>query len=293
MGKEIITVIVLSYNHEAYLEESIMAVTAQTYPDIQLIVTDDFSKDGSADLIRKLAAQQNLETVINSRNEGLNATLSKALALAKGEYISIISADDFMLPQKVQQQFAFISKGGFDGVYANGYSLEGDIKREIILNPVFEQGDRKAILNFIYQYDWGAPLLQSGMFHKQIWQDATKLRSDFKSDDWAFLINAFQKFKIGFIREPLFVYRLHSDNSYKKYWTTFPMRIDVASRLVPEEHRCKSVANILFSQGQYLLSDKFYVKGLKFQLASLIVKPSFNNFVNMIKSVLVAIKHKF
>lgn len=293
MDNELITVIVLCYNHKNYLDESIAAVYAQTYPNIQLIVTDDFSTDGSAELIKKLSEGRKFEIIINEKNKGLNVTLADALSHAKGEYISIISADDYMLPEKTAKQFTFLKKYGKDGVYSNGYSLTATTKELIKLNPVFSSGDNQQVLNYIYQYDWGAPLLQSGLFHKDVFIQTLPLRMEYKSDDWAFIIKAFEKFNIGFLNEPLFCYRLHSDNTFKKYWFTLPMRIDVVSRLIPENYRSKAIANILLSHGQHMMANNYFLKGIRFQLGSLAINFSGRNLVLVVKSMIIGIRNKF
>lgn len=293
MHNDVITIIVLCYNHESFLEQSINAVYAQTYTNIQLIVTDDCSIDGSVALIQQLKAERNFETVINEKNIGLNATLARALALAKGEYIAIISADDYMLPHKTATEYNFLKQHDFEAVYANGFSVENNNQRLIKLNPVFQSGNNKAILEYVYQYDWGAPLLQSGLFHKTVWVHTLPLRVQYKSDDWAFLIYTFQHFKTGFINEPVFCYRLHANNTFKKYWFTFPMRMDVVSTLVPEAYRVKATANMLLSQGQYIMQIDSFFQGLKMQFAAIVMNFSGKNIIAMLKSIATYFKNKF
>src|ERR671920_250671 len=114
----------------------------------------------------------------------------------------------------------------------------------------FDNYQQDKALRYLYQSDWGAPLLQSALFRKQVWVDLAGLRKEYKSDDWAFLIKCMEQFKIGFINKPYFCYRLHDNNTYKKYWNTFPMRIDIAARLVPYKYRTKTISNIFLTQSQ-------------------------------------------
>lgn len=293
MNNPTVTVIVVCYNHAQYLEECIQSITNQTYKNIELIVADDFSEDGSVELCKQLNQKFNFTFLPNEKNIGLNNTLIGAIMHATGSYISIIAADDYMHIDKIIKQINYLINNGKDGVYATGFSVSNDKKEYIKLNPVFLQNNNKKILNYIYQCDWGAPLLQSGLFSKKIVNDLLPLRKQYKSDDWAFLIKAFEMYDIGYINEPLFYYRLHPTNTHKKYWTTFPMRVDIVCNLIPDQYRIKALSNIMLSQGQYLMADNKFFDAIKFFLNSLILNFSFNNTLLMFKSTAFVIKRTF
>lgn len=275
MINPIVTIIVVCYNHAAYLEECISSIANQSYENIELIVADDFSTDESAELLLKLSKKENFIFLPNECNIGLNNTLIRAIELAKGSFISIIAADDYMHYNKISTQLSYLTTTGKDGVYSTGFSVTDNKKEIILLNEVFLQNDNKKILNYIYQFDWGAPLLQSGLFSTKIIKDLLPLRKQYKSDDWAFLIKAYEQYDIGYINEALFYYRLHPTNTHKKYWQTFPMRVDLAAGLIPAEYRIKALSNIMLTQGQYLMADKNVFAACKFYLNSLIFNFSF------------------
>lgn len=109
MHAPLITVIALCYNHARFLVECLDSIAAQTHADFQLIVTDDASKDNSANLIEQwLAAHRPDATFIqHERNRGICATLNEALAEAKGQFISMIATDDRWTPDKLSTQLQF------------------------------------------------------------------------------------------------------------------------------------------------------------------------------------------
>ena len=287
MNNPRVTVIVVCYNHLQYVEESIYSVLNQTFKNVELIVADDHSLDGSVELLTKLSKRLGFLFFANERNTGLNNTILKALESSTGSFISILASDDYIKPDKTEKQVKYLLETGKEGVYANGFSVINEKKELIKLNPVFTQKDNNKILHYIYQYDWGAPLLQSGLFSKKMVTNLLPLRKEYKSDDWVFLIKAFEQHNTGYMDEPLFYYRLHPTNTHKKYWFTFPMRMDIAARLVPDAYRTKTISNILLSQGQYLLADKKIFSGLKFFMSSLFLHFSFNNMIFMAKSIAV------
>lgn len=293
MNKPLVSIISICYNHEEYLEKAVDSFINQTYGNVQLIMADDASTDGSAALLKKLSEKEGFVFINNIKNIGVNNTISLCLAQAKGEYVCLISADDYMHPDKTRKQVEYLLNTGKDGVYANAFAFTENEVRVVKCNPVFIKNDKKAVLNRLYQYDWGGPLIQSALFKSEVLETLAPLRADFKSDDWAFAIKCYQDYHIGYIDEPLFYYRLHENNTHKKYWYTFPMRIDIISRLVPENFQLKALSNIMQSQGSYLIGDKHFGKGLRFYFASVFLNFSFKNLLIMAKTIAVSIKNRF
>lgn len=101
-----VTVIVTSYNHQAYLEQCLDSIAAQTRRPAQVIVIDDFSQDDSADLIEHWLreASQNYTFLRHEHNMGLNASLNEALAITDGRYFLHVSADDWAEPDRIERQ---------------------------------------------------------------------------------------------------------------------------------------------------------------------------------------------
>jgi glycosyltransferase involved in cell wall biosynthesis len=88
----VISVVIPSYNHAAYIGEAIESVLTQTYEDWELIVIDDGSQDGSVDIISDYA--DNRITLITQENAGAHAAINRGISLAKGQFISILNSDD-------------------------------------------------------------------------------------------------------------------------------------------------------------------------------------------------------
>ncbi|HCL51805.1 MAG TPA: glycosyl transferase, partial [Pseudomonas sp.] len=93
----LVTVIIASYNHGPYIEQSILSVLNQTYPHIELLVVDDGSTDDSVERIERLQAQHGFDFRVQ-RNKGLTHTLNEAIARARGTLIAPFGSDDNMMP---------------------------------------------------------------------------------------------------------------------------------------------------------------------------------------------------
>lgn len=104
----LVTVIALCFNHERFLRECLESIAAQTHTGFQLIVTDDCSKDASADFIQEWLATHRPDAIFirHTQNLGLCKTLNEALTHATGEFISMIATDDAWEPDKIERQVA-------------------------------------------------------------------------------------------------------------------------------------------------------------------------------------------
>ena len=93
----LVTVIACCYNHERFLVECLEGIRKQTYPNIQIILTDDFSQDKSVALIEHWIQTYHVacDFIKHEVNLGLPRTLNLALEQAKGKYVSLVSMDDF------------------------------------------------------------------------------------------------------------------------------------------------------------------------------------------------------
>lgn len=106
MDKDLVSILLPVYNGEAYLENALLSVQAQSYPSYELLVLDDGSTDASAAIVKRYAQDDSrIKLIINERNMGLTATLNKGLMLAQGAFIARIDADDLWSdPRKLELQ---------------------------------------------------------------------------------------------------------------------------------------------------------------------------------------------
>ena len=93
-----ISVIVAVYNAEAYLEECVESVLTQSYRDIELILIDDGSTDGSGDLCDALAENDGRIVTIHRENGGVSQARNTGLDAAKGDVIAFVDCDDYIFP---------------------------------------------------------------------------------------------------------------------------------------------------------------------------------------------------
>ncbi len=93
-----VTVVLPCYNYGHYLPTAVASVLEQPSVDVELILIDDASPDGSADVVRAIAADERIRPILHSVNRGHIATYNEGLALAAGDYVVLLSADDALTP---------------------------------------------------------------------------------------------------------------------------------------------------------------------------------------------------
>lgn len=105
-GNPRVTVIAACYNHERFVEECLDSICAQNYPNLQLIITDDASTDGSVQVIDRWieATGTTAEFICHRVNVGFPATLNEARLRVAGEFLTVIAADDLMEPGRLAAQ---------------------------------------------------------------------------------------------------------------------------------------------------------------------------------------------
>jgi glycosyltransferase involved in cell wall biosynthesis len=105
----LVTVTVAVYNSAHVVAETIESVLAQTYRNIELIIVDDASKDGSAEVIQRYTDPR-IVFVRNEVNQRLAAGRNEGLRRAKGEYVAWIDHDDVWMPEKLALQVAYMER---------------------------------------------------------------------------------------------------------------------------------------------------------------------------------------
>jgi glycosyltransferase involved in cell wall biosynthesis len=94
-----VTIITVTYNAEKYLEDCIRSVLGQTYPNIEYLIIDGGSKDGTVRIIRNYENQ--LASWVSEKDGGMYDALNKGMGMATGEVIGILNSDDMLYDDTV------------------------------------------------------------------------------------------------------------------------------------------------------------------------------------------------
>jgi glycosyltransferase involved in cell wall biosynthesis len=98
-----VSCVVAVYNGETYLSEAIDSLLAQTYPNLEIVVVNDGSTDGTADVIRRFGDRLRL---LHQANHGVSIARNRGVELSSGELLCFLDADDRVDPRKLTMQVA-------------------------------------------------------------------------------------------------------------------------------------------------------------------------------------------
>lgn len=108
MASPTVSVIMPAYNAERFVGEAIQSILDQTFTDFEFLIHDDGSTDGTLDILKSFAAQDDRIRLTYSENRGVFATRNAMMETARGEYFAVMDADDIALPDRFRKQVAFL-----------------------------------------------------------------------------------------------------------------------------------------------------------------------------------------
>jgi glycosyltransferase involved in cell wall biosynthesis len=124
-----ISVYITSYNQKQYLTEAIESVLAQTLSPSQIIIIDDFSSDGSQDLIAGYAARYRtlITPMYHSQNIGVGQSRIDALRAVTGDFVTYVDGDDRFLPAKLEKEARLLHENPERVIaFSNNYYVRAD-----------------------------------------------------------------------------------------------------------------------------------------------------------------------
>lgn len=237
----LVSVVVASYNHASFIIRALHSVYSQTWKDVELIVIDDASTDGTLEAANKFLSRQDMrkrfqriEIIKNDVNLGAPATLNKGLEKASGEWLTILNSDDFYMPERFTRLIQVLTEQnrehGFTGlqlVDKNGTEIKNHRFSSLFASLYDRISNAKSI---------GFPILDENIAHtsgniffsRKIYEKIGGFINLKLSHDWDFLIRLLAIEEPAFVPDPLYCYRLHGNNTFGqvKFSETFdPMII--------------------------------------------------------------------
>jgi len=106
--KPLVSILISAYNAEQWIGETLQSALAQTWPNKEIILVDDGSRDQTAKIARRFASQG--VTVLSTENRGLSAGQNYAYKHSRGDYLQYLDADDLLARDKIERQLATLRK---------------------------------------------------------------------------------------------------------------------------------------------------------------------------------------
>ena len=209
----VVSVVIPTYNHRAYVLDTLASVFAQTFTDYEVIVVNDGSPDDTAEVLRPLVEAGRIR-YFEQPNQGQAAARNRGIAEARGEFIALLDDDDLWPPDSLANR-VYVLGGhpacvlvygvvevlghGAGSRWPNGNAPSGDVFQAFAADGwIYSPGQtliRRSALD------------QVGCFDPTIWG----------TDDWDLYLRLAQVGRFQFIPELVFYYRIHASNSTKKW----------------------------------------------------------------------------
>ena len=162
MNQPLVSIIVPVYNAEVYLGPCLERLRSQTWPDLEIILVNDGSTDGSGQLCAAAARVDGRIRFLDRPNGGVSAARNAALAAAKGDYLQFSDSDDLLTPDATETLVRAAQVTGADLVISHFFRVDGEkqaqrghIKGERLLTrQEFAQEMVKAPANYYYGALW-------------------------------------------------------------------------------------------------------------------------------------------
>ncbi len=208
-----VSVMVITYNSEKFIQETLESIKNQTYSDYEIVISDDCSTDSTPKILQQFKEENNnieIKLNFNQKNLGITSNSNKALSMCKGEYISIMGGDDLMRPGKLEKQVSvFQSLKDASIVYHNLRVFESATDQQLYLyNDKFKPRTGDVDNLILYGTFMGAcSVMVKNNYPTIMFDEEIPIASD-----WLFEIESARYGNIYYIDEVLGDYRRHSSN---------------------------------------------------------------------------------
>jgi len=206
----LVTIIIISYNHNEYINDAIESVYQQSYDNFELLVIDNDSKDGTAGTLKKLSQKYDFK-FIKQRNIGAPRTLNKYIPECRGIYIKSFSGDDYLHKDYLIEMVSFMEDNPFFGMAYCRTIFVNKNKEDISLNNNKRYKSGNVFKELIFKkYHPPAP---SYIFRKDILIELGLFDCRLKYiEDFYILLSISKEYSIGFLDKYLVYQRKHEDN---------------------------------------------------------------------------------
>lgn len=273
----LVSVVMTAYNSTPYIEDSVRSVWDQSYQNLELVVVDDASSDGTLAILKELSQKSPIPMKVfhNEENQGPNRTQNRAVNLAEGDLIAFLASDDKFAARRFESQVRLFNQDPeLKIVYGNGWSFAGDqliarLHDENVKKLLSQNADE--ILRYLYTHS--SPFfLQTALVKKKFLLECGGNDEKVLADDWVLNIRFFQRLQrlggFAFVDEDLAYYRIHDRNLHKNFSRQITLKKEVIEGYTPGSLKFEALANIYGKQAQISFANSRQLTAVKYLLLS-------------------------
>lgn len=211
----LVSVLLLSMNHETYIGQCIQSILDQTYQNIEIIYLDNASTDRTYAIGKKELEQSGIpfKIFLNKNSKSISANLNFLLENASGKYISPLSTDDWFAPENIEKKVTYyFDNPNVGALFSNGwYYYENEKKSVLNDSSTFKRGKlfKEVLLNPDCIFYVGV------MYKREIFEQVGNWDEDLMIEDVDMYIRIGSVAEIDFINDPLVFYRRSNESASK------------------------------------------------------------------------------
>lgn len=211
-----LNVVLITYNHEKYIRESLKSIIEQcTNFKFNIIVADDCSTDKTLEIIKSIEAETDIPFIYlqSGENLGIKKNYKRAFEACTAEYVAIMEGDDIWHdPYRLQKHFSFMNEHLECSMSFNQYIVKNFEKNEMHVQPLFfaEKGERyRIITGHDLAYDNLIGNFSTCVYRTAYLKKLPKRYHEIFAYDWLLNILMSQMGCIGCLLQPMSIYRIH------------------------------------------------------------------------------------
>lgn len=217
----LVSLIVASYNHAAFLPRRMDSLIAQTYPDIEILVIDDRSPDNSVEILRTYADHPKVTLIERAENGGWVTVSNQGVDLAKGEFVLFANCDDDCDPRMVERLVAAMRDNPSAGIAFCRSRMIDEAGRDLgddftIREPAFRARcatdtflTRDEMRRFLL-HSCVIPNLSAALIRRDAFVAAGGLTAAYRAcSDWDLFFRVADAWDFAYVAEPLNGFRQH------------------------------------------------------------------------------------
>jgi glycosyltransferase involved in cell wall biosynthesis len=233
----LVSIIFTSYNHQEYLKQALDSLLAQSYANIEVVIIDDCSTDGSQEILKQYGSHPKVNLKLQEKNSGSYVKASNlGASYAKGEYLLFAQCDDFAEPTQLEKLLRTFEGNPSIGVAfcksllidEQGKSLGDDFQiREASFRKFCESNvviPKRRMREFLSK-SCVIPNLSAAMIKREIFLKSGGLSTDYLvAADWAFWLTLTELCDFYYVAEKL--------NNFRQHQTTIRSTIKIKKQIL-------------------------------------------------------------
>ena len=274
MKKDLVSIIMPTYNRGYIISMAIDSILNQTYKNFEFIIVDDFSNDDTEKIVKEYNDKR-IKYIKLEKKCGSNYARNLGLKYSNGEYITFQDSDDYSIPSRIEEELKSLKDENVDLVFSSFYKTSSKneekiqninkekIKVEIFPNKKIKNDEILKVLLYRNVITTQVLFGKKMVFEKEKFDNKIT-----RFQDWDLMIRVASKFKVFHLDKPLLYMFIQNDSitkSYKKGYESLELIYKKYENMFNNEQKCRILFRIgTFKMMENMDATSYFKKGLFF-----------------------------